>query len=148
MSAYLAWGSIYSPGNPPQTSPYLPGNSGLIASTGSDGFTFANLSCGVESGSADITIFFTPVGGERGTRDALTVSPGSPAYFEAAYYQPGMFEIVGESAGEPLPKKLIAVVTGSLDGGSYGSLAWYEEDAEPPISEFWTNFRNAEEVQS
>lgn len=146
MTTAIAWGSIYSEGNPPQTSPYTPGNSGIVPGSESSGYVTNNVSFGVTEGFANADVYFTPVGGERGLQLSFAVSVAEPAYFEIPSYTPGIYEVEATSGGEPLAKKLIAAV--SPTGGGYAELAWYEEDAVPAVSIFWTRHVNTREVQS
>lgn len=168
MSVYLAWGTQSSPYSGPDSEPFLPGANGTVTfnpSLSSPQSSVGTIKAfGPEGTVVSLVGYSTKAGGERlltfsGEIEigpavyplSNTVSALSAFFSELVVDADTLCEIYGYTGGKLLPRKLVYVITKTseqIDWGPrfYGTRAWYEEDAELP--QFWTNFRNAEEVQS
>ncbi len=155
---YLGWGSGYYAGQAPETTPCARANSGTAT------IWFESVTFGLDLAydtpgygePVEYLATFHPAGG--GPKEEV-VLPGSGTVFygyDLYEYHPvsgyvtgvraGVHEITATVNGTACKNRLTIAVT--VSSGLYGAISWYAEDVEPPVSEFWTNFVNAEEVQS
>ena len=168
MSVYLAWGTQSSPYSGPDDEPFLPGASGTITFDPSPSYPQSSggriKAFGPVGTVVSLVGYSTKAGGERLLTFSGEIEIGPAVYpwsnttgalsaffSELVVDADTLCEIYGYAGGKLLPKKLVYVITETAEQIGwgprfYGTRAWYEEDAELP--QFWTNFVNAEEVQS
>ena len=149
MTLAIAWGTPYYAGLTPGKAPFVPGTQGARpnADVIYDSFVFG-LTENPGYAVATVVRTFAPAsGGPEYVVGTYYLSAGaiSKGFGLGSSERNGLHTMTAYVAYQPLPVKLVLAVA-TDGGGMYGSEAWYEEAAEPPVSVFWTRFINSKEV--